>query len=368
MLLRWSGRALLALLILGLAGVATEIAVRAIGRSPAQATLGLITEPRDAHMYRQDALLGYALVPDRQIRITHTKPLRGRSNPPVQQETTFTWISTVNSEGHRITHPPLQAASQATGTSTKPELWLFGCSFTFGWSVDDDQTSPWRLQNSLPNLEVVNFGVPGYSTFQSLMQFEEALKKGKPPELAVLVYYDFHQERNTLSPSYRRVNGFAWTAWGERDQPYLVWRDGQMERHRGPMTYEPNVPFIRYSAYMNYLDELIVRKQDGIAAEHDHRREVTERLIEDFATLARKHGTRFLLIHPVFSGSQSEMTRFSDEHGISAHSVVLPSFEDWNSAGMSNQPYDNHPSAKGQALLTALFLPVIEWTLAARTQ
>jgi lysophospholipase L1-like esterase len=59
-----------------------------------------------------------------------------------------------------------------------------GCSTTFGWGVDDDQSYPARLEAILNEgghkVEVINGGQPGYSSFQGLWLWDKALKKYSP--------------------------------------------------------------------------------------------------------------------------------------------------------------------------------------------
>jgi hypothetical protein len=57
------------------------------------------------------------------------------------------------------------------------------------------------------------------------------------------------------------------------------------------------------------------------------------------------------------------MASFWMQHDISAHALALPSWKDWIAAGMTNDPYDYHPSAKGQAFLSDLMLPIIDRAL-----
>lgn len=63
-------------------------------------------------------------------------------------------------------------------------VMTLGCSTTFGWGVDDEQTYPARLEGILNQaghaVEVINGGQPGHSSFQGLWLWERALARYKP--------------------------------------------------------------------------------------------------------------------------------------------------------------------------------------------
>ncbi|HMO01374.1 MAG TPA: SGNH/GDSL hydrolase family protein [Oligoflexia bacterium] len=68
---------------------------------------------------------------------------------------------------------------------------LLGDSFAFGWGVEREQSFAWHLENTLKsagiNAEVLNFGVPGYSTFQEIAKFFDRDYRFNPD--LVIVYF-----------------------------------------------------------------------------------------------------------------------------------------------------------------------------------
>ena len=107
---------------------------------------------------------------------------------------------------YEVTHnPDSQRITSNLPLDSLPEIWLFGCSYTYGMGVDDDETFAWKLQEKYPEQQVINFGVPGYGTVQSLLQLIIAWKNRGTPAVVVLNFADFHGERNVLSPRYRKA-------------------------------------------------------------------------------------------------------------------------------------------------------------------
>ncbi len=102
------------------------------------------------------------------------------------------WIQDPNLDkkafSHRETEGSFEVSTDENGLraplhSTKKEqgvfrILLMGCSTTFGWGVDDEETYPARLQAlaeeaGYEKIEVINGGQPGYTSFQGLWFWDE---------------------------------------------------------------------------------------------------------------------------------------------------------------------------------------------------
>ena len=64
---------------------------------------------------------------------------------------------------------------------------VLGDSYTFGVGVDFEETFHKRLERSLKNTEVLNFGVPGYNTTNELATLREVAARYKP-DLVIVGY------------------------------------------------------------------------------------------------------------------------------------------------------------------------------------
>ena len=99
------------------------------------------------------------------------RPLPGRYILPAYSSGSSDITMTIWPDGSR--------ATAARRVSKERSLVAVGCSLTQGWAISDEETMFWKLQERHPQIEVVNLGVAGYSTYQSLLLLEEYLRKAK---------------------------------------------------------------------------------------------------------------------------------------------------------------------------------------------
>ena len=95
-------------------------------------------------------------------------------------------------------------------TAERVRIAIFGESFTHGAVVRNDETWPALLQSELPRAEVINFGVSGYGTDQTLLRYR---RDGAPyrPQVVVVGFMLENTLRNVsiYRPAYSHGAGSA---------------------------------------------------------------------------------------------------------------------------------------------------------------
>jgi hypothetical protein len=235
----------------------------------------------------------------------------------------------------RVTHPRPAAAPERP----KPEIWLFGCSFTHGWSLNDAETYPWALQERLPAYAVVNHGVGGYGTIHALLQLRQALRTRPPPAVAVYAYAGFHDERNTFLR--RRRKGVAlWNRLGPLTQPYArLAADGTLRSAFTAVEYR-EWPLMRWSALVHFLELTYNQLEERAADSHA----VSERLLLEMASLAGQAQVPLVVAGVMDDEPTRGLLTFARHHGLAAVALAsgLTAETYWN------LPHDRgHPSPRG---------------------
>jgi hypothetical protein len=99
---------------------------------------------------------------------------------------------TIGDDGYRVTSNRV--------SPTRPVLALHGCSFTWGFLLNDEETYPWKLQELMPEYSVRNLAQNGFGTAHAYLQ----AKAITPPAVAIVVYAAFHRQRNSPSQEWMK--------------------------------------------------------------------------------------------------------------------------------------------------------------------
>jgi hypothetical protein len=235
---------------------------------------------------------------------------------------------TNGADGLRITHPP-------GAQPGRPELWIFGCSYTQGWGLSDEETYSWLIQRDMPGIEVVNFGTGAYGTVQSMLQLREALENRPAPRIAVLAYSSMHDERNTamrrwlkgLAPYNRLVTAL----------PYArLDREGKLRLAMRRLEYR-EFPLMRYSALVHFLE----MKHNDFQVAFSRSREVSRALILEMNRECGERGVEFAVAGIGSDPDTRRMLDFCRRQGIRTADISVG----LSQAGYTLLPFDRHPSA-----------------------
>lgn len=298
-----------------LSATSAEIVLRVAGYKPWKIENADVAVEPKGNFFTKDSELGYKHLPGK-FKVT----LNGN----------YSFNATHLNNSLRITQP-LNSYNQF---STKPEIWIFGCSFTYGWSLNDSETYAWLLQEKLPQYEIVNFGVNGYGTLHSFIQFKEALKQGNKPKIAVIAYAGFHDRRNTLLRA-RSKQMAAWNKLGILLQPDAT-LDGKNNFTYSMTKLEYDEwPLMRVSALVHFLEVNYNQFEEGLYKSH----EVSKAIIEEFNRLAAANGVQ-LVVAGINAGSAKMLEELSRE-GIATADISV----DLKIPANNNLPHDLHPSA-----------------------
>lgn len=273
-------------------------------------------------------------------RLFTPHPTRGYTQLPgafvVTLPDEYSFTMTHLPSGLRITHP----LATYTDTRSKPEIWIMGCSFTHGWSLNDQDTYPWLLQARLPQYEVVNYGVEGYGTLHTLIQLREALTTQPPPRVVVYAYASLHDERNTFLRNRRKTIALR-NGLGPLFQPYVrLDRHGYLHGAMAAVDYT-EFPFMRYSAFVHFLEVTYNRFEDTWI--HSH--QVSQRLLLEMVELANQYHVEFILATIAEDARTREMLAFAQAQGLMGADISVNS----SRPEYTNQPYDSHPSPLANA-------------------
>jgi len=248
----------------------------------------------------------------------------------------FSFTATNLDNGLRITHP----LEGYTSLENKKEIWIFGCSFTYG-IVNDHETFPWLLQEIMPDYEIINFGQEGYSTLQSLIQFEEAIKNRNIPGLIIVAYASFHDPRNSCLRSFRKTL-VPVSHLGPLFYPYARFdRNGNLRRYMSEFVYK-ELPLTRHSAFISLLEEPFSKIEDFFIRSHD----ISKALIKEFYNLCKEHNVDFVVAGIVSDPLTKDMLEYCEDQGISNTNITV----DLGAKENTNLPFDNHPNVNANKM------------------
>jgi len=327
--------ATLALAATALSLLAAEPIARARGFRPWTPDPVLAEVEPGGSLYVGDPILGYALRPGA-FQVTLAGGLR--------------FHATHDALGHRISRP---AAAQ-DAAATQGEIWIFGDSFSYGWSVSDEESYPWLLQTAFPRHRVLNFAVGGYGTLQALLQLEAELATRPRPGAVVLAHNFFHDSRNTFS-RLRRREVVPWNRLGPIRHPLArLGPAGRLALGSAPVVYA-ELPLMRRSALAN----LAATAWDLLDDRGLRGPEVTRALLARFVAAAQSRGAPVVFVTLEASPANPPILHTAASLGARAADISL----DLRIRANTNLPHDGHPSALAHRRYAKRLAPLLRAAL-----
>lgn len=155
----------------------------------------IVSKPR--LLFRPDPVLGWSLTPGHAVRVAFRDGV----------------VQRIGADGWR----QVPGHSAATG----PRLAVYGCSFTYGTGLSDEETYVARLQAALPEIRLLNRGIGGQGTVQNLLQFRRDIAAGAV-DAAIFAIISDHRFRNIPHPSrMRQYLSLEWSSLGVEHVPVL---------------------------------------------------------------------------------------------------------------------------------------------------
>jgi hypothetical protein len=305
----------------------------------------LVARWRGARPYRSVSL-ATRIEPGQRLFQTH--PVLGYTHLPGQFLVTLnagasnacSFQVTHDTNSLRITHPPRAAAPG------RPGLWIFGCSFTHGWSLGDAETFPWQVQSAVPDWEVSNFGVNGYGTLHSLLQYRLQAANAHP-RIVVATYAYFHPERSALLRGWRK-SIVPFNQLGLNSLPYAkLAEDGSLDIRQSPAVYYP-WPGQGQSALVHLLE----RNWNAWEERRLSAPEFSLALLRQFARECQSNQTAFVVAGITRGRETADVLRRCQAEGLRTVDISVSLSE----PGSRNLPCDDHPSARSQAHYAAELL------------
>jgi len=228
-----------------------------------------------------------------------------------------------------------------------PDVLFLGCSFTYGYGVNDDENFPSLIQKEFPLTSVRNAGVIGYGTVQSLMQLKDAIKK-ESVKTVLLNFSSFHFMRNNLSPAYRSnlKIGYQRSSSEVDNQmknarfPYKASCDSEIEFQPWETMYS-NWTGREWFAAINWMQSGYDSSNEDVEGQV----EITACIINEMVQLCENNEISFGVIC-LDSSPETKLLqkRLTDVNWLDINF-------NFKSKKYTNLPYDSHPNKKGHQLI-----------------
>lgn len=220
-------------------------------------------------------------------------------------------------------------------------LHVYGCSYAYGTGVDDSSTFSFQLQKKLTKTKVINYSVPGYGTLQSYLLLKKNIERKKKPNIVLLAYAPFHEERNLMLRSYQQKLYMGYDALRIKNirhisYPFLQNSNDVLAIKRFTINDYKPTPFFKYLAVSYMIEKIRIRLSENKIK----KQESTITLINEINKLCVENDIFLIVIDVDKSKGSLIVENFCFNNKIN-YVDISPNFDNSN---YKNLPYDNHPN------------------------
>jgi hypothetical protein len=236
---------------------------------------------------------------------------------------------TIDADGTRVT-----GASNYGGAG----LAVFGCSYTEGEHISDEETFAWKLQSRYPDHRVRNYGVAGYGTYQSELLMQNVLGQSNPPKKVLYGFMEHHEARNIAHPAWLKGLSSHSTE-GEVALPFAT-LDARGRLIKQPQRKYPQWPLANVLASVAFVQDLYVSLE--ARGRESQEVPVTKELMREMNDLAKARGVEFavVLLYGLKPEAKLGYADYFAQHGIEYYDCEHPKTPD------HVVPGEGHPNGK----------------------
>ncbi|MCR9171124.1 MAG: hypothetical protein NXI10_01425 [bacterium] len=243
----------------------------------------------------------------------------------------------------------------ADANQTENVVFL-GCSYTYGYGVNDNASFAAIAQQEHPEWNVENTAVVGYGTAQHLLQLRDQLKENEP-KAVILCLSSVHFIRTVLSQhyrsnlriGYRRSSSDVDGRMSGARFPYFDDYSGKAKFASWEELYS-EIPGRYWSASINFIQHIRDRSNEPQCDAVD----ITAYLIREMQALCKAKGVPFGVVCLDTNHETAEL--HEKLKGVAWKNVGFS----FKSKKYTHLPYDSHPNAKGHQKIAQSVVPFIE--------
>ena len=187
--------------------------------------------------------------------------------------------------------------------NTPPIALVLGCSYTAGYSVDDDYVYSSLLNQEAPAYQFINYGTSGYSDYQALIRLEDEIAKDHENKIKLIIsgFIDDHLQRNVANGIYSQnmrthLGGFVVAPHVREQKGKLIELKSRIE---SDWWLESNSALLHLVHKNLYLANNNPSHQEQINA----LKYITKKMVE----ISKRHGAKLVIVGLEYDDKQEEI-------------------------------------------------------------